>query len=226
MKCKLENLQDSLLKTMITCGANNVGIREKPLQNDDLTLDKAIELCSFIQMSKTSCELMAKSTAVDAVMSFSKYVEQRSHNQGGSESTDAAECKNKMINSCEKCGRSHTINQCPAYGNVCTFWKLKNHSANECYQKKKKISEIDKKDSIHEIIKTDGNDTYFFIGYVEINTRSIKKSKWITDLSINKKNIEFKIDTGVDANVIPYSEWEKLGIPKDKLLKAEATLIS
>lgn len=52
MKCKLGELQSSLIKTMIICGINNSTIREQQLQKDELTLDKAIEQCLIIEMSK------------------------------------------------------------------------------------------------------------------------------------------------------------------------------
>lgn len=45
---------------MITCGVNNSTIREKLLQDDSLSLEKAIELCSVIEMSKMRSEEMDK----------------------------------------------------------------------------------------------------------------------------------------------------------------------
>lgn len=55
-RCKLETLQDSLVVTMLTCGIRNETIRERLLQEQTMTSDKAIELSGIgISQSKKSC---------------------------------------------------------------------------------------------------------------------------------------------------------------------------
>ncbi|XP_074028346.1 uncharacterized protein [Leptinotarsa decemlineata] len=58
-KCKLDTLQDSLVVTMIACGIKNNNVRERLLQEDNLPLDKAIELCRIIETSKVRSEVMS-----------------------------------------------------------------------------------------------------------------------------------------------------------------------
>jgi len=58
MKCKLEELQDSLVKTIITCGVNNSTIREQLLEKDKLTLDKAIEQYFIIETARERSDAM------------------------------------------------------------------------------------------------------------------------------------------------------------------------
>ena len=83
IKCKLGKLQDSLIKTMIICGVNNSTIREQLLQKDELTLDKAIEQCMIIEMSK------ARSDAIEGTVTTGSSVDaiggrrNRHHNQYG-----------------------------------------------------------------------------------------------------------------------------------------------
>lgn len=71
IKCKLGELQDSLIKTMIICGVNNSTIREQLLQKDELTLDKAIEQCMIIEMSKVRSDAIegtvTSGSSVDAI---------------------------------------------------------------------------------------------------------------------------------------------------------------
>ena len=50
--CKLGNLKDSLTVTVITCGIKNDFVREKLLEDDSMSLEKAIEKCLVIESSK------------------------------------------------------------------------------------------------------------------------------------------------------------------------------
>ncbi|KAK9722755.1 hypothetical protein QE152_g19491 [Popillia japonica] len=59
-RCKLEGLQDSLIVTMITCGIRNEAIRQRLLEDDTLTLEKAVELCQVIESAKVRSQAMGQ----------------------------------------------------------------------------------------------------------------------------------------------------------------------
>ncbi|VEN49188.1 unnamed protein product, partial [Callosobruchus maculatus] len=59
-RCKLESLQDSLVVTMLTCGIRNQNIRERLLQEDNITLDKAVELCQVVEAAKAQSHIMGQ----------------------------------------------------------------------------------------------------------------------------------------------------------------------
>lgn len=58
LKCKFEKLHDSLMKCMIITGINNLTVREKLLQDDDITLDNAIKLCGAIEKAKQQTNII------------------------------------------------------------------------------------------------------------------------------------------------------------------------
>nr|CAI5855889.1 unnamed protein product [Callosobruchus analis] len=61
-RCKLEGLQDSLIVTMLTCGVRNHKVRERLLQDDNLSLDKAVELCEVMESATAHSHMMGQRT--------------------------------------------------------------------------------------------------------------------------------------------------------------------
>lgn len=54
--------------------------------------------------------------------------------------------------------------------------------------------------------------TELFIGTVHFNTVDQDKNDWIETLTNNDHNVEFKLDTGSHANIIPKHVFDKVGI--------------
>ncbi|KAK9686635.1 hypothetical protein QE152_g37041 [Popillia japonica] len=129
MKCNLGELQDSLIKTMIVCGVNSATIRERLLQDDSLSLDKAVELAMVIETTKERSEIMekARDTTIAAVM---KKDWRKSNQEKGNTTADK-----KIINNCKRCGKNHPVNRCPAFGSnldvlgVCKLLCYKNNNS-------------------------------------------------------------------------------------------------
>ncbi|CAL1678219.1 unnamed protein product [Lasius platythorax] len=57
-KCKLNDLRNSLIKCMITCGVQSNEIREKLLQDDSPTLEEAIHQCKVMEKAKIQSKEM------------------------------------------------------------------------------------------------------------------------------------------------------------------------
>jgi len=55
----------------------------------------------------------------------------------------------KFINDCTRCGRSHEMNNCPAYSKICKQCGLKNHFKNKC--RKKEVSVVKGQGQINNI---------------------------------------------------------------------------
>lgn len=221
IRCKLGSLQEELTKTVLITGINNPSIREKLLQEDDsLSLDKAIEKCNILLMSKERSENMSQ-VKIDALQRGRTGTIHKKNNQMGQSGVPK-----KTINSCTKCGRSHEINKCPAFGRECNFCKIKNHFSNMCRKKKQsnknnKVNEIQNTEQINVVNKI--NDNFLFIGSVEVN--EINNNRWFSVLEINKKEIKLKIDTGAQANILPLKLYNSLGI-KSNLRQTQVTLTS
>ncbi|XP_046601433.1 uncharacterized protein K02A2.6-like [Neodiprion lecontei] len=210
-KCKLGSLNDELIKTMITCGVADGSIREKLLQNDEQTLQEAIDRCLIIEKSKERSQEMEHALTTTASVDAIK---------GRSQRTDTAQhtYTAKSITSCTKCGYTHAINRCPAYNKICNNCRKKNHFAEMCF-KKQYGNERDQK--INEINEDSDHSEYLFIAQVE--TSNVKE-RWYAELVINNHSIEFKIDTGADVNILPMPIFKKINIAKKEIQRTNTKL--
>ena len=84
--------------------------------------------------------------------------------------------------------------------------------------------------AVEEIEEDEGEDktAEFFVDYVSINAVDVE-NEWIQNVGINInndnfKNIQFKLDTGAQCNIIPIGICKKLKI--NKVIKTKATLKS
>ncbi|KAK9679093.1 hypothetical protein QE152_g40302 [Popillia japonica] len=189
---KLEGLQDSLIVTMITCGIRNEAIRQRLLENDTLTLEKAVELCQVIESAKIRSQAMEQGSTRKAeidivhkktghnstkhiIKNCSKCAAKVRSQAMGQGSTRKAEIDivhkktghnstKNIIKNCSKCGKKeHDINKCPAFGKICHYCKIQNHFATVCF-KKKKATTSEKNKKITEVKEAvvDNNTDSFY----------------------------------------------------------------
>ncbi|UYV78371.1 K02A2.6-like [Cordylochernes scorpioides] len=104
----------------------------------------------------------------------------------------------KIIENCRNCGRSHKINQCPAYQKRCNKCKKLNHFANLCRSKNTNSYKI------RQIVGSPEPEMIqeFVIQSVE-NTNLTED--WYEEVKIKGKKVNMKLDTGAQCNVLPLS---------------------
>nr|XP_012228184.1 PREDICTED: uncharacterized protein LOC105675538 [Linepithema humile] len=193
-KCKLGELQNSLIKCMITCGVQSNPMREKLLQDDSLTLEEAIHQCKVMEKAKIQSkemEALGKSTGTVNAIKLYKKAGQKQEVRGKS----VHKTKDKMISNCTRCGKNHIVNNCPAYGKVCGKCKRQNHFAAVCRSHNKiKINELEKEKGKVDTLTTHEKGEYLIISAVNKNNKD--ENAWYTELEINKVKVKFKVDTG------------------------------
>lgn len=142
LKCKLLTLQDSLIKCMITCGVRNEEVRSKLLEKDEeTTLQQAVDLCLLLENTRVQSSQMREGTS----SSTSKEAEEvnalnrgkgipagQKYKQGHSSNKPS---KQKQIVGCTRCGNTHAVRKCPAYGKVCNLCNYRNHFSTVCKNK-------------------------------------------------------------------------------------------
>ncbi|XP_050518952.1 uncharacterized protein LOC126893055 [Diabrotica virgifera virgifera] len=125
--CELENLEDSLIKPCITCGVADKTMRQRLLEEDEMSLEKAINLCKSIESSKIQSEKM-KSEEVHYIKkrNFNKKYENREQwedrrvNPTHSKSQDGQfNGKSGSSSGCSRCGMEHRGQPCKAYKAKC-----------------------------------------------------------------------------------------------------------
>ena len=80
--CEFGSLQDSLIKDRIVCGIDNKSVRERLLRDNDLTLDKAINIVRAAETSKTQVEKLSNpSIEVESLNQNSDRKSRRKHQE-------------------------------------------------------------------------------------------------------------------------------------------------
>lgn len=245
-KCDFGNLKDSLTKCMLICGVSNNEIREKLLQNDQISLEETIKLCTVIEESREQCKkIQSSSRSDDAQIQFmttSGTVPRRSYgrsvsrtrtreasagrnnnNRGRPNNNRGRPGRSGFITGCTNCGTSHPLNGCPAYGKVCNNCKRLNHFAKKCRSKYIKAVENESETFVSELDNYNSSMSSLFIE--AINTKPNNLS-WQIPVRINNISFSYKIDTGAQCNVMPIAHFKMLNLPMHVLVPPSVNLWS
>ena len=112
---------------------------------------------------------------------------------------------------CSKYGKQHSSKQWPAYGKICHACQKPNHHAKFCPSKK--ILGID------QLNKYTVDQDILFVRTVQTKQEKLTKIKITKDecfvtLDVQNMPVEFKVETGSQANIIPLSVYKKINEPK------------
>ena len=211
-KCHLEQLEDGLIKCMIICGVRSPEIREKLLQDDSLTLEKVIQQCKIMEMAKEQSKEMESEGDNSNIVGAVNYQPRRNFTDKGKHFSNKNKQNQGKITSCTKCGKSHDINKCPAYGKFCSTCKKKNHFSVVC-KNKKFVQEVEQGETVDTIVDQNASDPYMFLGSIEINAiNDDNVSVWNTDIIVNNKKLKLKVDTGAMCNVLSVEHLKMLNL--------------
>ncbi|KAL1460274.1 hypothetical protein WDU94_012195 [Cyamophila willieti] len=104
---------------------------------------------------------------------------------------------------CKNCNQKHGYRQCPAFGKMCLQCKRYGHFKTVCRQ--------NQNDRRVQLINTSENDVGTSENGVYVS-ELVKQSvsSWYETILIENIKIPFKLDTGADVNVLPYSNYLQL----------------
>lgn len=126
--CNFRDQEERMLRDRIVLGIYDKNLQRRLLEANDLTLQKAVDLCRASEISRDQCSQIqqaSQSAAVDAV--------QGSSGQPAAESrTKAKYSSNSKEYNCKKCGTWHKPRNCPAYGKICSNCHKPNHFKKGC----------------------------------------------------------------------------------------------
>ena len=195
--CEFGDQEDSLIRDRVVLGIREDGLQERLLREKDLTLQKAIE---FVRAAETTKEqfrsMKGLPNSVDIIKTASKNNKNYDNHRNQVKNKNYKK-EDKNSYDCKKCGKNHRRAECPAYGKQCSKCKKKNHFAVGC--RKQNIQEIECKSS----------DEIFVEAVSQVSNRTNEKS-WHKNVQIQLNNrdsfsVNFKLDTGAETNVLPYS---------------------
>ncbi|XP_063955560.1 uncharacterized protein K02A2.6-like [Lytechinus pictus] len=211
--CEFSSLKESLIRDRIICGILDDGLREFLLRLDDLTLDKTLQVCRVAEQTRTQAQALSStgenaSIPVDSLGKNKKSPGKKSNQTRQTKPQDRTNNK-----TCTRCGNRHTKEKCPAQGKTCEKCGKQNHFAKCCCTPVAKVNEL-------QYLKVDSDG--FMICSVDSQEHE-SKEEWKVNLRVNSEPVEFKIDTGAQANILPETIYHKLK-PKPKLQKAKVKL--
>lgn len=212
-QCEFGDLKEELIKTMIIIGIGEEDVREKLLEKENTSLEQIVECCIVTENSRNKLKLMrdkmeARQQEVDFIHKRgqpfrNRYTGSREkHFQSRSNLVSNGKLKNendKIIKNCNKCRKTHKINNCPAFTKICLHCKKLNHFAIVCRKKSKSINEISNEES-DEVLCVD-------------KIMSNKYNYCVVKLNINTgvdTNVTFKVDTGASTNIISFEDLCKI----------------
>ena len=120
--CEFGTSTDRQLRDKILFGTNDDTARQRMLEEDNLTLAKAINICHSMEAAKTQLRVMTTRSKTDTVTVHEL------HNEGKSKAVRPSRFAN-----CRNCGTfKHQPRQCPAYDKTCYKCGKRNHFAAVC----------------------------------------------------------------------------------------------
>ena len=164
---------------------------ERMLRINDLTLEKAIDMCKASE--QTSVQLQAIQSGTHDVVSFvrkrqTRHAASRPTNRTYKKTSTPKRARTVEQQDCKYCGRQHGRRECPAYGQTCRKCGKKNH-----FQAKRREAQLS---------NVDMNEEVFFVGLI-----GDRSSKTVITVDVGRprpqSRVQFQMDIGAECNVLP-----------------------
>ncbi|UYV80333.1 hypothetical protein LAZ67_18002479 [Cordylochernes scorpioides] len=202
--CNFGMLHDELIRDRIVVGVRDRALSERMQLDTDLTLVKATLMAKQLESVKEQQSSLYQQDSVDQIKKMPNHIKEAKRHE-----PKIRQFKSNQLggssHGCTRCGNSnnHDWKNCPAMNSHCSKCKKKGHYAKVC-----------RSETINEI-----KSKIAFLGSVEDNSK-----KWIVPIKVNNRQINFKIDTGADVNVLPlqyyYQSFQRIKLEKsDKILQ-------
>lgn len=207
--CKFENQTDKLLRAQIVLGIYSIQT-QKQLLKEDLTLEKTVNLCKTEEISKENLNTVRETQPkeIDAIhrSKFNKedYRQKPTNKEVDYNQNDTNKFE-EFTSTCKRCGRKHAFGKCPAMGKSCTKCGKPNHFSVACRTKISNPS--NSSNTVHDISDNNNQEPTYCIDTLYKPAVCVIKDQraWYKTIKVEGKFIKFKLDTGAEVNVVPYS---------------------
>lgn len=230
--CGFGELRDSLIKDSVICGIIDQDLKQRLLREENLTLDKCINICKAAELSQTQLKTIEAENKVNVVKVTPNQNQQnhkkRGKQQGGknqnetqprgasqsfqpSSAKSSQQRQQQQRKPCHRCNKFHPMNQCPAWGKKCSSCGKQNHFAYVC-----KFNNVNTIQNVSQEVES------LFIGNVSI---SKNEGDWCEMMQVDDRvKVNVKLDTGAQRNVISFENLQQLCSEEPNLEKFDAVL--
>ena len=197
--CDYGELKDSLIRDRIVVGINSTQLKEKMLQDKDLSLESAISRCKSAEMTQRQMQVIQEKGSACGGKE-TEPVNVIKHGRKGNRKSQINNAHPETFD-CNKCGKNHQHKKCPAYSAVCHKCKKKGHYKQFCLKPVHVVSLESNKDSVFcGLVKTEKS----------VKISAINDKKWTHPLNIDGNIVVVKIDTGAGADLLSYGDFLSL----------------
>ena len=200
-KCDYGTLHDEMIRDRIVVGISNQALSEKMQLDENLTLDKAAKLARESEAVKKKQPQIRETERkeVDSVRnaqqfkgnSYPNRTRKGQHKARPTHGLGTPKSTQQTQKVCTRCGKDHPSGKdhCPARISKCHKCGKVGHYQRMCR-------------SAINTIEASLEEEWKFLGAI---TERKTAKPWMCLLQMNNRPVRFKIDTGADVSVIPYS---------------------
>ena len=218
--------EDNMIRDHIVFTCQDPRLQERLLREADLTLAKAMALCRAAEATREQIKTLnsadqgpaqAPSTSnIHAVQRNEKT--KRYSNQSNRSSASGS---NRPTGTCRNCGQSHAAGECRAKNITCRACGKIGHFEKYCIttgrqprppRSRSKSPANRNVRPIHEVTEESQNESSHgvYIGNLQVHSVSGATKSWTKTLRINSTDVDCKLDSGAEANCMPYSTFLSL----------------
>ncbi|KAG5898858.1 hypothetical protein JTB14_003252 [Gonioctena quinquepunctata] len=208
--CEYDTQEESILVDRIILGTNDPRIQEKLLNIQNLALDVAIDMCRNAEATKRHIENVRQKdeTSINAIKKNEYTPERRT--SSNREDKQGGRNNGKKFK-CMKCNKTHEYGMCPAFGQKCHRCGKLNHFIVACRSDMRQVREV----SQQETRPADEDDQLFVCSVVKVGeVKKDNSSVWMETVKLNGREINCKVDTGSEVNIIPRQVYNQLTMGK------------
>ena len=226
--CEYIEPADSMVRDCLVFGIRNLKMQERMLREDidKLTLSKALDYCRAVEATDYQLQIMHGQNSTQTVHAVSVKPKFKPKKKLSSHVSNPS----KKFN-CRNCGTVHGINACPAYGKSCHNCHKLNHFSKYCRSDRKVHSVQENYNSrpttgVMDKHNNQGEGSSIYMGALTMHAVGDTQKGWYTNVHMCGEAVQFKLDTGAEANAMPQSTYDKLRAERPTIQPTDIMLSS
>ena len=193
--CQYGEMRNELIRDRLVVGIHDLALSERLQTDENLTLDKAKKL-------------IRQRDAVREQQIFLKKGEDSSLDYMGKRYS-GWQVNKGSIPKCSRCGKTHHKNQCPAKDAICYKCHRRGHFGKLCFSKT--MAAVSEETPPKDQSETSDSTPQFLDA---VSYQPTATTTWHIRVTVNGKEVVFKIDTGPEVTAISKDVYMAIGHPK------------